>query len=138
MGLSLFIGPFDPALWQHGDPIPTTDFRINPGQYSNQLLVRWPYAKSYPGTLGSWTLDEPNEPGTPILLHSDWLYVSFAPGANVTDFILWHRHFVPSQSLLLLFQDSSWASLKLHADTTRHAIQTFTRLPTRCATCHAF
>ncbi len=131
MGVSFFIGPFDPALWQYGDPdpVPTTDFRINPGAYSNQLLGRWPHAKSYPGTVGSWTLDEPNEPGTHIMLHRDLLDVSFSPGANFTDFILWHRHLVPSQYLLFLFKDSSWDSLKLHIDTTRHEIQHFTRIP---------
>ena len=125
MGVAYFIGPFDPVLWKSRDPVPvpTTDFRINPEIYSNQLLVRWPGAKSYSGKVGSWTLDEP---GTYILLHDHLLHVSFSPGANFTDFILWHRQFILSQYPLFLFTDASWDSLKLFANTTRQEIQAFT------------
>ena len=127
MGVTFFIGPFDPALWRDGtpDPVPTTDFRIDPEAYSKQLLVRWPHAIS---RSGSWTLAEPNEPGTDILLHDDLLYVGFTPGANFTDFILWHRHVVPSKYLLFLFNSTSWDSLKLYIDTTRDEIRNFTRI----------
>jgi len=46
MGVSFFIGPFDPILWKDGnpDPAPHSDLRIDPDIYSQKLLERWPFA----------------------------------------------------------------------------------------------
>jgi hypothetical protein len=128
MSVSFFIGPFDPALWEHGTPEPTpvSSLRIDPEVYSHELLRQWPNAISHAPERWSWSLDEPIGPGVIILLHQDLQYVSFGHGENFLEFILWHRQVVPANYDLYLFNSSSWDSLLLQRDTTRDAIRHFT------------
>ncbi len=133
VSVTFFIGPFDPALWKYGDPdpAPTTDLRIDPEDYSKELLKRWPHAKYHPSTPESphtYLLDEPGRSGLRVTLHNSPRYphVALELGANFIEFILWHRQMVPAKYVLFLFNSSSWDSLKLLPDTTREEIQEFT------------
>ncbi len=128
MSISFFIGPFDPALWEFGDPdpMPTSELHIEPAEYETKLLERFPYAKRYSKDIWSWSLDEHDTPGIYLLLHEDWQYVSFGLGANFVDFILWHRRMIPARHKLFLFNSSSWSSLELLWDTPQSQIEDFT------------
>ncbi len=130
MSISFFIGPFLPSLWEYGnpDPCPVTDLRIDPEEYSRMLFTRWPHAKRNSEEKLSWTINV-NEDlgfGLRILLHPDLQYVSFGLGPNFTDFILWHRKFVPEKYTLFFHNSSSWDSLKLIPEITREEIQKYT------------
>lgn len=130
MSVSFFISPFDPALWEQGEPdlYPTSALRIDPKEYSREILHRFPYSTEHSSEEWSWSLDDPIGPGASILLHSDRQIVSFSLGTNFLDFILWHRGFVPAEHDLFLFNSSSWDSLLLTQNTTREEVRQFTGL----------
>ncbi len=132
MSVSYFIGPFDPALWKYGDPSPEpkSSLRIDPADYWDKLLERWPSAREWQSeefaTGVYWTLDEYNLYGVEVQLHKDLQYVSFSSGGvNFADFILWHRDYVTHEHILYLFNSSSWESLILDADTDRKEVIEF-------------
>jgi hypothetical protein len=128
MSISFFIGPFDPALWENGNPSPTpvSDLRIDPEDYENKIYEQWPNAIREIKEQLCWLLREGNKYGTRVLLQDNLQYVSFGLGPIFTDFILWHRKIIPAKYPLYFFNSSAWDSLQLLKITTREEVQKYT------------
>jgi hypothetical protein len=139
MSTHFFIGPFPAELWKNADdtsPEPTSNLRIDPALYRNELLRRWPniffYSQSSTPDYDHLKWELPPESheysGLWGVLQRNGQYVEFGTGPkrSFLDFILWHRSFVPSQYPLYLFNWSSWDSLLLKPESTGDDIVQFT------------
>jgi len=85
------------------------NYRIDPSEYALQMRQQWPDAKIVDLTTGGyvlhWELNRKGRLGLSGGLQSNGLVVNFASGpqADVIEFVLWHRAFVPSRISLYLF-----------------------------------
>lgn len=134
MSIMFFIAPFDPKAWEDPDdfsPKPTSDLRIEPSEYHQKLVERWPEINfNHLSPTEGWKLPPESEhpSGLRGWLQKNQQIVSFGKGPTKSfiDFILWHRSIIPEQYPLFLFNSSSWDSLLLTKDTTEQDIVDFT------------
>jgi hypothetical protein len=129
MTVRFFIGPFDPSLWQKGNPqpVPETDLEVDPCSFRDQLLQRWPETERNPSLDQCFFLKSGEKQGIEVYLQSNRQYVSFTwTGYFFHEFILWYRSFIPEKYPLYLFNSSSWNSLALSNFTKLDDIIEFT------------
>src|SRR3990172_5728676 len=95
-------------------------YRIDPAQYAIEMRRRWPDAKIVELKSGEyvlhWELNQRDRLGLSGGLQSNRLVVSFGSGprTDVIEFALWHRDFVPTGTMLYLFD----ANLELVVELT--------------------
>ena len=124
---TFFIAPYEPQKWETAK----SDLRIDPNWYRERLLEKWPevlFFKTSPNVyLLNWELSISPGPTGSVGgiggLQTNQQIVSMS--TPFEEFFLWHRQIIPGQYRLYLFNDSSWDSLELTADTTIEDIQQF-------------
>ena len=134
MSHGIFILPFDPIHWKNpadSTQVPTSDLEIRPDEYQEAIQKDWPgttFGQEPLHAIG-WNLSsKDSELGMRGSLHSDFQVVSHGWGAEVVDFVLWHRAFVAEEHKLYLNIEGSWDSLELTSKTTADEIKNFLHL----------
>jgi hypothetical protein len=106
---------------------PSSDLRLDPGDYERLLLERWPGLDVYRPpeyVLLEWIFPNTNEWAGPIGgLEPDQQTVFL--DAPFEEFFLWHRSVIQGKYRLFLFHEGSWDTLELKVDTTLEEIQNF-------------
>ena len=124
---TFFIAPYEPKEWKTSQ----SDLRINPDWYRARLLEKWPYVIFFDTSpnvyLLNWELSITQDPSGSVGgiggLQTNQQIVSMS--TPFEEYFLWHRQIIPGKYRLYLFNDSSWDSLELTADTTIEDIQDF-------------
>jgi hypothetical protein len=131
MSVTFFISPFEPKLWQSGQPEPTSSLHIDFADYRENLLARWPHTREYDSALFAggvhWSIDSQYVHGADISLDTTCQHVACGRGgANWLEFILWHREYVPDEHKLYLYHTSDVTdTLLLAPDTTKQQLADF-------------
>jgi hypothetical protein len=127
MSTRFFIAPYKPTEWEEA----SSDLRIDPQEYREKLLERWPDAETYltlagPYSLLEWQLFQRDEFGLSGALMKDRMTVSFDAHLEFIKYILWYRAFVPASYQLFLFNSSSLESFELKSSVTGQELEGFT------------
>ena len=124
---TFFISPYDPKEWETAK----SDLRIDPNWYRDLLLEKWPeviFFETSPSVyLLNWELSISQDPTGSVGgidgLQTNQQIVSMS--TPFEEFFLWHRRIIPGLYRLYLFNDGSWDSLELKADTIIEDIRQF-------------
>jgi hypothetical protein len=141
MSINFYLSPFTYATWQgfeYSGTMPIGDLVINPSDYKDGLMMRWPQVEFDEEVIGGtvlpfplrWTLPtpRPDHSGLQGKLYPNLQVVSFGLAFRETflPFILWHRSFIAAKYRLYLFNDSSPDFLTIEQTTTEQEIIDFT------------
>ena len=123
-----YVTPYDPKTWK--DPSKTIDpeeqisLQIDFRDFVNHLRRKWANVDISPFLGWSAEIKKDKTVYGGFLGPKNQI-MRLDPYENFSEVVIWYRSYIPSEYPLFLFQQGSWDSLQIDADTTVQEVERF-------------